>query len=289
MMLWRALFFIGLLAWTGRAGAVSLPEAVVAKSALLVDAQTGQVLFQRAPDTPYLPASTTKLMTALLVWEQTGLRGTLQVAPEDTLVEPSHIPLRPGEVVSVRDLTSALLIGSDNDSAMALGRSCSGDLDKFIARMNARARELGCTHTLFCNPNGLPGGRQYTSANDLLKIFRAVLAVPELRRICSTRMFLLKTEVGTQRLKNHNRLLGVYPGMGPAKTGWTMASRHTYAASATRSGRELYLIILNSANKWNDARILFDYGFANLPAKTKLHQPEVVLASAPAAAPDLHK
>ena len=106
-----------------------------------------------------------------------------------------------------------------------------------------------------------------------------VLAVPELRQICAIRQYIHTTQMGTQQHKNHNRLLGNYPGMGPAKTGWTVSSRHTYAASATRNGRELLLIILNSANKWNDAKLLFDYGFSLAPSKPAEPKPQGVLAA----------
>jgi D-alanyl-D-alanine carboxypeptidase (penicillin-binding protein 5/6) len=130
--------------------------------------------------------------------------------------------------------------------------------------MNQRALAMGLFNTHFYNPNGLPApaGTHYTSCADLMHIFRAVIAYPELRAICSTKEYELRTEARTQMLRNHNRLLGVYPGMGPAKTGWTEASRHTYAASVTRNGREILLTLLDSLNKWLDAEILFNWGFA---------------------------
>jgi len=273
-----------LAAWAADRPA-SVEAQVLATGALLVDAQSGEVLFSRKADTPLPPASTVKLLTALIVWEKTGLEGTVEVVREDTLVEPSHVPLRIGEVVSVRDLTTALLVGSDNDTAMALGRKVAGSHSAFIRMMNERAKELGCVGTVFHNPNGLPSPGQVTTARDLMKIFRAVLAVPELRRICATPSFTLKTAVGAQRVKNHNKLLGVYTGMGPAKTGWTVASRHTYAASVTRNGRELWLVLLKSPNKWNDARVLFDYGFAKPQPKPRAEDPQILTVSRPAVAP----
>lgn len=238
---------------------------VQAKSALLYDVASGRILYQRAIETPYAPASTTKLLTALLVYEKSRLNGEVQVTAEDTHVEPSHIPLVTGETVSVRNLVRALLIGSDNDSAMALARYVGGSVSNFVRMMNLRAAALGCRHTVFKNPNGLPAYGQVTTSADLLKIFQAAIAIPALRDICQTPSFYLATASRHQIIRNHNHLLGTYPGMGPAKTGWTYASRHTYAASATRNGRELQLIILNSPNKWNDARTLFNYGFSHLP------------------------
>ena len=238
-----------------------LDQKVQARSALLVDAISGKVLFRRNSTEALPPASTVKLLTALLVYERTQLKGEVVVQKADTLVEPSRIPLRTGETVPVKTLVQSLLIGSDNDSALALARHTGGSVEKFVTLMNVRARELGCTGSLFKNPNGLPAPGQVTTAYDLLKIFRAAMAVPELREICRTPSIALRTAAGLQTLKNHTKLLGVYPGMGPAKTGWTFRSKHTFAASATRDGHELQLILLHSVNKWTDAKTLFDFGF----------------------------
>jgi D-alanyl-D-alanine carboxypeptidase len=242
-----------------------LKQGVNARAVLLQDAETGEVVYARNETAAYPPASTVKLLTALLVWEKTKLQGNLTVAKSDTYVEPSHIPLIPGEVVSVRDLAMSLLIGSDNDSAAALARHAGGSVPEFAKLMNQRARMLGCTNSNFINPHGLPVKGQYTTARDLMRIFNAVLAVPELREICQMKGFTLKTRAGSQWVKNHNKLLGQMAGMGPAKTGWTYSSRHTYAASIFREGRELRLTILNSKNKWHDTELLVGYGFSIEP------------------------
>lgn len=243
----------------------TVESQLLAKAALLYDPQAHRVIFARNPDEPFMPASTVKLLTALLVYELTGLDGTIKVTQADTKVVPSHVPLIPGETVRVRDMVKVLLIGSANDSAMALARHVAGSAEAFGPLATERARRLGCTNTRIVNPHGLTVQGQYTTANDLLKIFQKVLTIPELREMAQTPRMQLVTRQGAKNVRNHNRLLGQYEGMGPAKTGWTIAARHTYAASATRNGRELQLIILNSPNKWTDARLLFDYGFANLP------------------------
>jgi D-alanyl-D-alanine carboxypeptidase len=244
------------------------PDEIVARGALLVEGRTGQVLYARNPDERLLPASTTKLMTALIVYQKVGLNGSVRITDDDTHVEPSSVPLIPGEVVSVNKLFHALLIESANDSARALGRYVAGSTDAFVDMMNQRALSMGLFNTHFFNPNGLPApaGTHYTSCADLMRIFRAVISYPDLRQICSTKEYVLRTEARTQVLRNHNLLLGVYPGMGPAKTGWTEASKHTYAASVTRDGRELLLTLLDSTNKWKDAKILFDWGFSQPPS-----------------------
>jgi serine-type D-Ala-D-Ala carboxypeptidase (penicillin-binding protein 5/6) len=243
-------------------------KMIFARAALLYDPQTNTALYQRSVTTPYPPASTVKLLTALLVAEKKGFDGSTTIRREDTLVEPSRIPLVPGETVAIKDLVQALLVGSDNDAALALSRHVSGNSQQFVQLMNDRAAQLGCQKTLFKNPNGLPASNQYTTARDLLLIFQKAISIPEIRRICAMPSFYLRTQAGPQLIKNHNKLLGNYPGMGPAKTGWTYSSRHTYAAAATRNGRTLHLVILNSQNKWFDAQMLFNYGFSHLPDLT---------------------
>lgn len=257
--------WILMVAWHASASSiVQVSQGVKAESVLLVEARTGKVLFSRNIDHPLPPASTTKLMTALLAYERTGLRGSFKVATQDTKVEPTKLSLMPGETVTVMGMVKSLLVGSANDSAMAIARHLGGSVANFSAMMNRRARELGCTKTTFKNPNGLPAQGQLTTARDLLKIFQATISKPELRQICQVKSFVIRTARGSKTITNHNKLLGVFPGMGPAKTGWTYSSKHTYAASASRDGSELHLIILKSPNKWVDARLLFNYGFERL-------------------------
>jgi D-alanyl-D-alanine carboxypeptidase len=260
---------------------ITPPDEVRARATLLMDAQTGEVLYARSPDERLLPASTTKLMTALIVYEALGksMRGSVTISEEDR-AEPSNVPLVPGETVSVNTLFHALLIESANDSARALGRAIAGSNAAFVQMMNERALAMGCFNTHFANPNGLPApaGTHFTSCADLMRIFRAVIAYPELRQILSTKEYVITTASGTHILHNHNRLLGFYPGMGPAKTGWTEAARHTYAAAATRmengKTRELLLIILDSPDKWTDAQILFNWGFSQTPPLPEEGEPE---------------
>jgi len=285
----RALFLLGSLLLTtqladarhhflfhdyGPAPSLTPPDRIQAVAALLIDAQTGQVLYARNPDKRLLPASTTKLMTALIVREHLGARGlsgSVQVEEQDR-AEPSNIPVVPGETISVNNLFHALLIESANDSARTLGRSVSPDdtVDGFVDMMNEKALAMGLLNTHFHNPNGLPApaGTHYTSCADLMKIFQAVLRYPELRQICSTLDYSFTSRSGFHHFHNHNRLLAYYPGMGAAKTGWTVASRHTYAASCHRNGRELLLTLLDSNDKWSDAMILFNWAFAQSSTST---------------------
>jgi D-alanyl-D-alanine carboxypeptidase len=273
--------WLGLFCWAGPVSAQfyfkdygprprhTPPDAILARGALLMDGQTGEVLYARNPDEHLLPASTTKLMTALIVYEKLGgLRGSVTIE-EDDRAEPSNIPVVPGETISVYTLFHALLIESANDSARALGRYVAGSNQAFVQMMNERALALGCLNTHFNNPNGLPApaGTHFTSCADLMRIFRAVIAYPDLARIMSTKEFTIETASGVHTLRNHNLLLGRYPGMGPAKTGWTEAARHTYACAVTQKGHTLLLTLLDSPNKWLDAEILFNWGFAQVESQ----------------------
>jgi D-alanyl-D-alanine carboxypeptidase len=268
--------WLGLFCWTGPVSAqfhfrdygphprLTPPDAILSRAALLVDAKTGEILYARNPDERLLPASTTKLMTALIVYEKLGgFKGRVTISESDR-AEPSNIPVVPGETISVDTLFHALLIESANDSARALGRYVAGSTEAFVQMMNQRALAMGLFNTRFYNPNGLPApsGTHFTSCADLMVIFRHVIAYPELARIMSTKEYTLYTASGTHTLRNHNRLLGYYPGMGPAKTGWTEASRHTYACAVTQNGRTILLTLLDSPDKWRDAQILFNWGFA---------------------------
>ena len=240
-----------------------------------MDAETGEVLYARNPDERLLPASTTKLMTALIVYEKLrGMHGSVVVA-EDDRAEPSNIPVVPGETISVYNLFHALLIESCNDSARVLGRAVAGSDGAFVDMMNERALAMGLFNTHFHNPNGLPApsGTHYTSCADLMVIFKSVLKYRDLAEIMETKYFEFDSESGHHILRNHNRLLGYYPGMGPAKTGWTEASRHTYACAVTQNGHTLLLTLLDSPDKWRDAVILFNWGFARLNSETAENVP----------------
>jgi len=273
--------WLGLFCWTGPVSAqfhfkdygphprLTPPDAIKSVGALMVDGQTGEILYARNPDERLLPASTTKLMTALIVYEKLkGLNGSVTIQESDR-AEPSNIPVVPGETISVDKLFHALLIESANDAARALGRDVAGSNEAFLQMMNERALAMGCFNTHFNNSNGLPApaGTHYTSCADLMKIFQRVIAYPELARIMSTKEYTITTASGTHTLRNHNRLLGYYPGMGPAKTGWTVASRHTYACAVTQNGHQILLTLLDSPNKWADAQILFNWGFARIASQ----------------------
>ncbi|QSR87111.1 D-alanyl-D-alanine carboxypeptidase [Candidatus Methylacidiphilum infernorum] len=230
-----------------------------ARAALVWDADQKKDLFSRDADSPYYPASTTKVMTALIAYEKTKLEGTVSIQPSDLgLTEYPVVRFFPGEKYSVKSLVYALLLPSSNEAAMALARQSCGTVMSFVDEMNKKAKSLGCNHTHFQNPHGISYPGHMTSANDLRKIFEAFLAVPDLVKIISSPSYELATLDGkpVQYLMNTNKLLDLYQGMTAGKTGWTPESRNTFVGMFQRQGKKLIIVILDSPNKWLDALIL---------------------------------
>jgi D-alanyl-D-alanine carboxypeptidase (penicillin-binding protein 5/6) len=248
-------------------GTRTLPR-VEAQAATLVDATTGQVLFAQAADEPLPPASTTKLMTALLVVETGRYFDEVRIMPAD-LVGGSSMGLVAGEVMSVRALLDGLLIRSGNDAAAALARHVGASLpgpgapvERFVARMNARADELGLRHTFFRNPEGLDMAGHRMSAADLATLARVALEQPVIAQIVATPETTVRGARQTYVLRNSNELLMKYPGALGVKTGTTNAAGECLVALVERDGRRLLSVVLGSSDRYADSIALLDWGFA---------------------------
>lgn len=229
-----------------------------ARSAVLMDADSGRVLYAQDMDTPRSIASITKLMTALVCAESfDDLDQTLLIAPEAVGVEGSSLYLKPYEEYTVRQLLYGLLLRSGNDAAAALAIGCSGDEATFVAAMNHKARALGMTNTHFENPHGLEAEGHVSSAYDMARLARAVLQNPALAEMCATKSYTF----GGQTITNHNKLLWQYDGCIGFKTGYTKAAGRTLVSGATREGGTLIAVTLNDGNDWQDHAALLDYGF----------------------------
>jgi D-alanyl-D-alanine carboxypeptidase (penicillin-binding protein 5/6) len=261
-------------------------SAVTAKAAILIDAQSGEVLWQRNPDLPLPPASTTKIVTALLALQSGRLDDSLSVTPEAAQAPPSKISVRPGWKMRLRDLVYAVLLNSANDAAVVIAEGLSGSVHDFAERMNATARALGATHSHFVNPNGLPAANHYSTARDLATMFGRGMQNPLFEKIVSTKTTAVWPTAGSSRriaLRNHNRLLGNYRIRVVGKTGWTIAAKKCFVGSASANGRELVVAVLGSRDLWGDLKRLLEFGFdgGTLPAG---EAPEVETASAPTTA-----
>lgn len=233
------------------------PPPLSASEALLADSDTNQVLVAVNPDNPRPMASITKLMTALLALERSGLADRVVISP-GALVGESSMGLQAGEVVTVEDLLWGLLLNSGNDAAMALAEHVAGSVPEFVAMMNARAAELGLTSTRFANPHGMDAPEHSSSAYDLWRLAEAALTHPKFVEIVATQSW---TAAG-HSLWNRNELLGSYPGADGVKTGTTDLAGESLVASATRDGHRAVAVILGSSDRYADARALLDFYFS---------------------------
>lgn len=235
--------------------AVAEALEVSATAAVLMDADMGQVLYEKNGDRQMLIASTTKIMTALVVLEHAAPDDVITVTP-DHMAEGSSMYLRAGETVRVEELLYGLLLCSGNDAALAL-TECAGGLVPFVALMNEKAAALGMAHTSFANPNGLDADGHYSTARDMAVLAAAAVENPTFRRICSSR----SVTIGQRTMENHNRLLRQVEGCVGLKTGYTRAAGRTLVSCAERDGCRLVAVTLQDGNDWADHAALYDYGF----------------------------
>ncbi|HJQ85057.1 MAG TPA: D-alanyl-D-alanine carboxypeptidase family protein [Candidatus Binatia bacterium] len=258
--------------------------SVSARGAIVMDAATGEVLWERNASSPLPPASTTKVMTAIVALESGRLDESFRVSADAADTAPSKINLRPGQRMRLKNLLYAVLLNSANDAASVVAEGLAGSEQAFAARMNARAEALGATTAHFANPHGLTAPGHVASARDLAVIFRYGLRVPLFRELLETRSVQVPVEsTGVQwvSLRSHNRLLSGYTYLVIGKTGFTRPAGRCFVGSATHDGRELVIALLGSRDLWGDAKRLFNYGFGGAPER-----PRVVMAGmAPVVSP----
>jgi len=234
-----------------------------AASVIVVDANSGKILYEKNADQTRVPASTQKLLTALIVAESGFLDRTVTVQPVDTLAEPVKLNIKPGDTYQRIDLLRALLVKSPNDVARCLARDNAGSIEAFAEIMNRRAQELGAVHSHFVNPNGLPIPGQYSSARDLSIIARAAYANPTIRSIvCLPQLVFRYANGRTRELENTNKLLRRLPYCNGMKTGYTDAAGKCLIASGTRPGKDIIVVVLgdSSSKVWRDASALLSWG-----------------------------
>jgi D-alanyl-D-alanine carboxypeptidase (penicillin-binding protein 5/6) len=248
-------------------GARSQDLSLAAQSAALVDSYSGEFLYTKNPDAKEYPASSTKILTALIVIEAGNLDQIVTVAPEDTKVEPSSLNLKPGQQFTRRQLLFGMLLKSANDVAMCLARDNAGSVPAFAEKMNLRAAELGATSSHFVNPHGLHDPNHYTTAHDLVLIARAAMQQPLFRQIVSTIYYTWRTPTGqVEELRNHNRLLRHFAGCNGLKTGYTRPAQQVLVSSALRGGHEVISVVLHTDKPgiWVDSKTLLTYGLIKL-------------------------
>jgi len=239
---------------------------LAAQGAFLIDALTGKTLYEKEPDHTLYPASTTKILTALLIIEAGDLDKIVIIEPEDTNVEESALEMKPGDRFTRLQLLYGLMLKSANDAALALARDNAGSIPAFADKMNVRAHELGASSGNFTNPHGLPDKNHFTTPRDLALIARAAMEQPMFRKIVSTIDYPLATPEGPVPLRNHNKLLTEYPGCNGVKTGYTVPAQQVLVAAALRDGREVISVVMHTDHPgiWDDSKTLLDYGFSHL-------------------------
>ena len=242
------------------------PPSVSAASAVLMEAESGTVLYEKDADTRRPMASTTKIMTALVAIEEGCLTKELMIPKEAVGVEGSSIYLIENEKLTLEQLLYALMLESANDAATAIAVLTAGSVKEFALLMNRKAAELGLADTAFENPHGLDGEGHYTTARDLARLTAYALKNETFRRIVSTckQTIPLNGTQGSRVLVNHNRLLRSYEGSIGVKTGFTKRSGRCLVTAAEREGVTLIAVTLHASDDWNDHRRMLDYGFSRM-------------------------
>lgn len=255
---WLAVIIPVLLLIQTPAQAATAVPGVSAQAYILYDAESGTVL-AACNDEQRLPcASTTKIMTALVVLDTLPLDTCVTITAEQVRVEGSRMYLRVGETVTVSDLLYGLLLASGNDAALALAEAAAGSTEQFAAQMNRKAAELGLNHTHFTNPSGLHEPEHYTTARDLAVLMAAAMQNPVFAAMTGTREAVLTGRT----VVNHNKLLHQVNGVDGGKTGYTKAAGRCLVSTARRCNRRLIAVTLNAPDDWNDHARLYAYGFA---------------------------
>ena len=238
-----------------------------ADAAIIMEASTGRVIWEKNADERRYPASMTKMMTGLLTLENLSADTEVLISANAAATEDVPMGLLPGEMLSSAELLNGLLMLSDNGAAVALAEQIGGSVSSFAEMMNAKAEKLGMENTHFVNPNGLTNAEHYSTARDMAKLARHVMQNERFREIVGQQKALLRWSIPKNKMlaaENTNELLGKYEGMTGIKTGWTQAAGGCLAASAKQGGLELIVIVMHAEtpkDRFKDAEKLLDYGF----------------------------
>ena len=257
------------------AAALFLPlkaQAISAQKAILIDAVSGRVIYAKDADSRSLIASTTKIMTALIVCEQCNVLDRMRIPKEAVGIEGSSMYLKEGEVLTLQELLYGLMLSSGNDAAVALAIYCGGTVEGFAELMNDKARLLGMTGTHFENPNGLDSPDHYSTARDMAILAAYAMENPIFYKTVSAK----NITVGERYLHNHNKLLWRVEGVDGVKTGYTKAAGRILVSSATRNGRRLICVTLNAPDDWHDHAALLEKGFSAYEMRQVVNKGDVV-------------
>ena len=239
-------------------------DAVSAQKSILLDAASGRVLFEKNADSRSLIASTTKIMTALVICEQCNVLDRMRIPKEAVDIEGSSMYLQEGEVLTLQELLYGLMLRSGNDAAVALAIYCGGTVEGFAELMNDKARSLGMNNTHFVNPNGLDAPDHYSTARDLAILAAYAMQNPIFQKTVSTKT----VTAGQRSMRNHNKLLWQLEGADGVKTGYTKAAGRILVTSAVRQGRRLVCVTIDAPNDWQDHKQLMQQGFSDFSVQS---------------------
>ena len=249
-------------------------QTIHSRSAIVIDLSTETILYAKNPERRLPPASTAKLMTAIVTMEKADLSDVVTVSKNASRVRPSRVGFKQGDKVTVEKLLYAALITSANDAAVALAEAVAGSEKDFVHLMNQKAISIGTKDTKFINSTGLPGAQQYITALDLSKIMRCALGYPKIKEIIGTPTVELVTEKGKILfLKNTDELLWSDENLIGGKTGYTFRGGHCFVCAAERENEEIIIVLLGSPRRrrlWKETETLIDKGFQIIEDKKSL-------------------
>ena len=252
-------------------------QKLTARSAIVMDTVTGQILYERDIDARRYPASTTKMMTLIVALEHGKLDDIVTISKNAEGVEGSTLWLVQGDKIPLGELLTGMMMHSGNDATVAVAEHIAGSVPAFVRMMNDKAEELGANSTHFMNPNGLPDEKHYTTAYDLAKIAAYGYSLPHFEEIVGKQEALYDwVKDPAKKLRNENQMLWLYRGANGVKTGYTDAAGRCLVSAARRDGMQLVAVVLDSYYMWNDSIALLDYGFQNAHPKTLVKKGEVV-------------
>jgi len=264
----RAIFF-GILLGASLFGGGAIPAwadvvpAVTAEAAVVMDLDSGQVLYDKQAHERRPPASLTKVMTGYLAVKQADLEQIVTVSAEAAATGESSLNLKAGDQLTFGNLLYGAMLKSANDACVALAEQMAGSEQRFVQNMNLQAYLLGCTNTHFCNSNGLPAEEHYSSAYDLAQMTRAAMQNATFAHIVQQQTYKVRWLDGRQlAIRNTNRLLREYPGAIGVKTGTTNEAGQCLIAVAQKEGKRIIVVVLKSRNRFYDAVALLDYGLS---------------------------
>ena len=255
--------------------AAALPisaKAISAQKAILMDGNTGRILYEKNADNRSLIASTTKIMTALVICEQCNVLDRMRIPKEAVGIEGSSMYLQEGEVLTLQDLLYGMMLHSGNDAATALAIYCGGTVEGFAELMNDKAQSLGMTDSHFVNPHGLDAPEHYSTAKDLAILAREAMKNPIFSATVSTK----SVSAANRRLTNHNKLLWRVEGANGVKTGYTKAAGRILVSGAKRNGRQLIAVTIDAPNDWNDHSAMLEEGFSRYTQRKLIHKGDVL-------------